>query len=36
MRGLGDWVADNAKGGVGCGGAGNQGGEGYPSFIVRL
>ena len=36
MRGLGDWVADYAKGGVGCGGCDYQGGNVYPSFIVRL
>ncbi len=36
MRFLGDLVADNAKGGGGCEGAENEGGEGYPSFIVRL
>ena len=36
MRGLGDWVADNAKGGWGGKGSDYQGGNVYPSFIVRL
>ena len=36
MWGLGDFVANYAKGGVGDERAGNQEGEVYPSFIVRL
>ena len=36
MWGLGDFVANYAKGGVGGERAGNQEGEAYPSFIVRL
>ena len=36
MQRLGDFVADNAKGGRRGGGTGNQGSNVYPSFIVRL